>query len=108
MPVEIALCTKLLELNLGNNQLQELPWSIGRLTRLCLLNLCDNRIQELPISLGYCISLSKIGSGILIDRNNINDQEILHKAKIGTDHLQLLLENRLKGKLQNNKMILSN
>ncbi len=65
---------------------------MGRMTRLVQLNLSDNKLAELPISLGLCIGLAKLGAGMLIDRNPIQDPEIWRKYKIGTDHLQDYLE----------------
>ena len=41
-----------MELDLGNNQMKVLPWTVGKVTRLCKLNLADNQLEDLPYSLG--------------------------------------------------------
>jgi Leucine-rich repeat (LRR) protein len=45
---------------LGTNKLQALPDNFGNLTRLVTLNLADNEIKELPISMGRMINLANI------------------------------------------------
>jgi hypothetical protein len=95
LPEQFCYMTRLLELNLGNNKLASLPVSMGRMTRLCVLNVSDNQLKDLPLSLGYCIGLGKLGAGINIDRNPIENEKMLAKAKIGTDHLLAFLEQRM-------------
>ena len=53
------------------------------MSRLVSLNLSDNQLTALPQSLGACVHLDSI----LIDRNPIEDPKIWEKYKIGTDHL---------------------
>lgn len=65
------------------------------MTRLVVLNLSDNNLRDLPLSMGYCIGLGKIGAGINIDRNPIKSSDMLKKWKIGTDHLCDYLEKRM-------------
>jgi hypothetical protein len=95
LPEQFCYMTRLLELNLGNNKLNGLPVSIGRMTRLCVLNVSDNNLKDLPLSIGYCIGLGKLGAGINIDRNPIDNEKMLAKARIGTDHLLAFLEQRM-------------
>jgi len=74
---------RLLELNLGNNFLTQLPPEFGKMSRLVSLNLSDNKITELPLSMGNCTHLDTV----LLERNPIKDKELLKKYEIGTDHL---------------------
>lgn len=60
------------------------------------MNLSDNQISDVPVSLGYCISLGKIGSGILLDRNPIKSEEMIQHYRLGADRLLFFLEERLK------------
>ena len=82
-----------MELNLGNNKLQSIPKEIGRLTRLSKLNLSDNLLTDLPTSLSLCVGLAKIGA-VQLDRNKITNEELLHRNKIGADHLIYYLSKR--------------
>ena len=68
---------------------------MGRMTRLVVLNLSDNKLSDLPVSLGLCYGLAKLGAGIQVERNLIQDQTLLQKYKIGTDHLQDYLEKKM-------------
>ena len=38
---------------MGSNKLNALPETMGRMTRLVVLNLSDNQLKDLPLSLGY-------------------------------------------------------
>jgi Leucine-rich repeat (LRR) protein len=65
---------------------------MGRMTRLCVLNIADNKLTDLPLSLGYCNGLSKFGAGINMERNPIQDTEMIRKYRIGpgtTLHLHI-------------------
>lgn len=68
---------------------------MGRMSRLVVLNLADNKLKNLPFSLGFCVGLSKFGAGINIERNEITDQEMLRKFKVGPDHMFDYLEKRM-------------
>jgi hypothetical protein len=102
----------------GNNGLSELPVDIGRMTRLTLLNVADNNLKNLPMSIGLCQvrnfrflhllmqlklslcicrqGLDNLGSGYNIDRNPIQDEKILAKFQVGTDHLCQYMASRLQ------------
>jgi len=95
LPEQFCYMTRLLELNLGSNRLEKLPENIGRMTRLVVLNLSDNCLRDLPLSLGLCTGLDKLGAGINLDRNPIDNPELMKKWKIGTDHLVDYLEKRI-------------
>jgi Leucine-rich repeat (LRR) protein len=64
-----------------------LPNDIGRMTRLCNLNLADNELTNLPMSIGLCQGLDRLGAGFNIDRNPIGDEKMLKRFAVGTDHL---------------------
>ena len=51
---------------------RSLPSSMGRLTRLVSLNLCDNQLRDLPVSMGYCTGIENFH----IERNPIESQEV--------------------------------
>jgi len=57
------------------------------MTRLTVLNLMFNQLCDLPMSIGKCEGLGTLGSGITIAQNPIQNQEMLAKYQIGTDHL---------------------
>jgi len=95
LPEEFCLMTKLIELNLSNNQIRKLPDGIGRMTRLTVLNLMFNQLPELPMSLGFCVGLGKLGSGCSIANNPIENPDMWRKYQMGTDHLFDYLEKRL-------------
>jgi len=69
---------------------------MGRMTRLVTLNLSDNQLHDLPLSLGYCYGLAKFGAGINLERNPIEDQEMIKKFRIGPDHMVDFLEKRMQ------------
>ena len=60
LPNSIGNLTNLEKLWLVNNQLTELPQSIGNLTNLKKLNLRGNRLTELPQSIGNFTNLESI------------------------------------------------
>jgi len=95
LPEEFTLMTRLIELNLGNNQLKKLPEGMGRMTRLTVLNLMFNQLTDIPISLGLCDGLAQLGSGITIAQNPIENEKMLAKYQMGTDHLFDYLEKRM-------------
>ncbi|KAM9949314.1 hypothetical protein ACTFIT_010521 [Dictyostelium discoideum] len=91
-----ACLTSILELNLGNNKLQELPNSIGRMKRLCFLNLQDNLIQDLPLSIGYCVGLGQSSPGINIYGNPLTkNQELNFRKSRGASEIMDYLEKRV-------------
>lgn len=73
-----------------------MPNDIGRMTRLCNLNLADNELTNLPMSIGLCQGLDRLGAGFNIDRNPITDEKMLKRFAVGTDHLCQYLANRLQ------------
>eukprot|EP01116_Phalansterium_solitarium_P000847 TRINITY_DN10696_c0_g1_i1.p1 TRINITY_DN10696_c0_g1~~TRINITY_DN10696_c0_g1_i1.p1 ORF type:complete len:688 (+),score=242.37 TRINITY_DN10696_c0_g1_i1:140-2065(+) len=95
LPDEFTWCTNLLELDLAANQLEELPATFGRLRRLVKLDVSDNRLRDLPLSIGHCQSLDRLGAGINLERNPIEDPEMLYRFKIGPDHLTMYLQHRM-------------
>lgn len=84
LPDEFTGLIRLLELDLGNNSLSSLPEQFGNLSRLVSLNLSDNRLTTLPVSMGACQGLDSCQ----LERNPIDDPELMKKYKIGTDHLR--------------------
>lgn len=95
LPNEFTRMTQLMELNLGTNELSALPSNLGKLSRLVTLNLCDNNLRDLPISMGYCQGLLHC----YLDRNPIQDEKLLQKANMGSDHLCDYLETRMLSEL---------
>lgn len=81
-----------------SNELKELPQAMGRMTRLVLLNVSDNKLTDLPLTLGHCNGLAKFGAGINLERNPIQNQEMLRKYRIGPDHMYDFLEKRMLSK----------
>lgn len=61
----MGLLTKLQTLNLGLNQLNALPGTIGNLQELCHLGLSDNRFTRAPGCLARLEKLQKVN----LDRN---------------------------------------
>ena len=96
LPNDFTYLTRIMELNVGNNNLTELPQDIGRMTRLCSLNVADNALKNLPMSIGLCQSLDNLGAGFNIERNPIEDEKLLARFQVGTDHLCQYLANRLQ------------
>ncbi|KAN0032039.1 hypothetical protein ACTFIV_005912 [Dictyostelium citrinum] len=91
-----ACLTSILELNLGNNKLTELPNSIGRMKRLCFLNLQDNLLQDLPLSIGYCVGLGQSSPGINIYGNPLaKNQELNLRKSRGASEIMDYLEKRV-------------
>jgi len=95
IPEEFTMLTRLIELNLSNNQIPVIPEGVGRMTRLTVLNLMFNQLKDLPITIGFCVGLAKLGSGITIANNPIENPDMWKKYQIGTDHLFDYLEKRL-------------
>lgn len=56
---------------LTSSKLFALTLHSARLSRLVVLNVSDNELKDLPLSLGRCLGLSKLGAGINLDRNPI-------------------------------------
>jgi Leucine-rich repeat (LRR) protein len=54
----------MLDLDLGMNKLEILPEAFGNMSRLVNLNLSDNRLTDLPLSIGNC----KVLNSVFIDR----------------------------------------
>jgi hypothetical protein len=96
LPNEFTYLTRVMELNVGNNNLTELPQDIGRMTRLCSLNVADNALKTLPLSAGLCQALDNLGAGFNIERNPIEDEKLMARFQVGTDHLCQYLANRLQ------------
>ncbi|KAG2501926.1 hypothetical protein HYH03_000424 [Edaphochlamys debaryana] len=62
LPAELAgLAGSLVQLDLGSNQLEQVPPSLCALTKLTLLNLMGNRLQRLPEEFGQLTALRLIG-----------------------------------------------
>lgn len=59
------------DLATGANKLTSLPVTMGNMTRLSNLNLQNNQLTDLPRSIGQCIGLGHLGSGINIAGNPI-------------------------------------
>lgn len=95
IPEEFTLMTRLMELMLSSNEIEALPEGLGRMTRLVVLDVNTNKLSDLPVSLGRCIGLGKLGAGINCAANPIQDEALLAKYRIGTDHLLDYLEKRL-------------
>jgi len=74
---------RLLELNLGTNKLTALPKNFGQMSRLVSLNISDNRISDLPLSMGQCQQLKTC----TLDRNPFENEQLMNKYRIGTDHM---------------------
>jgi len=83
LPNEFPGMIRLLDLDLGNNHLTALPEDFGNMSRIVKLNLSDNKITNLPISMGACSMLNVC----LLERNPIQDDQLLEKYNIGVDHL---------------------
>lgn len=81
----------LFELDLGNNKLESLPDNFGHLSRIVNLNVCDNKLTDLPVSMGQMKFLSKC----LIDRNPIQNYDLLAKYSLTVDHVKEYLAKRL-------------
>jgi Leucine-rich repeat (LRR) protein len=101
LPNDFTYLTRVMELNVGNNNLTELPQDIGRMTRLCSLNVADNALKNLPMSVGLCQALDHLGAGFNIERNPIEDEKMIQRYQVGTDHLCQYLANRLQAWEQN-------
>jgi hypothetical protein len=69
------------------------------MSRLVSLNLADNQLTDLPLSMGACVHMDSC----LLERNPIKDQELLRKYNIGTDHLNDYLAKRLFAFTQDQK-----
>lgn len=65
------------------------------MTRLTLLNVADNQLKDLPLSIGMCRGLGRLGAGINISRNPLKDQILFEKFNVGPDHLCDYLEKRM-------------
>lgn len=96
LPNDFTYLTRIMELNVGNNNLTELPQDMGRMTRLCSLNVADNALKNLPMSIGLCQSLDNLGAGFNIERNPIEDEKLVARFQVGTDHLCQYLASRLQ------------
>jgi len=90
LPDEFPDMFRMLDLDLGNNKLEMLPSTFGRMSRLVNLNLSDNKLIDLPVSIGNC----KVLNSIYIDRNPIQDKEMITKYNINIDHFKNYLEKR--------------
>lgn len=61
LPESIGICKQLLRLEIGNNQLQDLPESLASLPRLDILFAAGAGFSELPPVLAKCSSLRMLG-----------------------------------------------
>jgi hypothetical protein len=55
-------------------------------------------ILDLPLSMGYLVGLNQFGAGTNLDRNPIEDHEMLRKYRLGPDHMVDYLEKRMVSK----------
>ena len=78
----------LLVLEIASNAIQQLPESIGRCKHLVRLNVSNNELEDLPVSMGY---MHKGFDTLEIQENNSLNSDILQALKQGLPSLQALL-----------------
>jgi hypothetical protein len=76
--------SNLVDLDLANNQITNLPEDFGMMSKLVKLNLSDNKLTHLPMSLGNCIHLTTCH----LERNPFEDKELLTVCRTGISHLR--------------------
>ena len=67
------------------------------MTRLTNLNVSDNKLEDLPLSIGYCKDLAKPQAKLNIDKNKIKSEKLQKKWETEPQNLMEYLMKRLEG-----------
>ena len=101
IPTKIfELSASLTELNLGNNNLSDLPDKMASLTNLRILFFANNQFRTFPSILG------KMRSLFMISFKSNKLESIPDEALRSTIHWLILTDNKLKGKFHGRNVLL--